>query len=88
MVRNGTLVEKVTGKPARMHGVNFFGWNAQTPNFDGLWAWKDADIPGVDAVGEQNCWVTSWGNRFCSPQSTKANQLLSDIHRLLSAPTP
>lgn len=50
-LRNGTLVERNTGRPAQFRGTNFFGWNTGTLNFDGLWAFDDYEIPNEDSVG-------------------------------------
>jgi hypothetical protein len=33
----GSLAEARTGKPVELHGLNWFGWETDTPGFDGLW---------------------------------------------------
>jgi hypothetical protein len=64
-VTNGRLVERASGAPAQLHGVNFFGWNTDTPNFDGLWAYNDEEVPGYDSVGDagalQRLNISWWG---------------------------
>jgi hypothetical protein len=41
-IQSGTLTEVRSGKPAVLHGLNWFGWETDTPGFDGLWV-SDAD---------------------------------------------
>lgn len=71
---NGTLLEQQTGKAATLHGVNWFGWNTGTLNFDGLWAFCDdkdcspyADIPPYESVGDEGAQrllnISWWGKR-------------------------
>jgi hypothetical protein len=36
-IEGGTLTETKSGKPAELHGLNWFGWETDTPGFDGLW---------------------------------------------------
>lgn len=36
-IAGGSLTEAKTGKVAELHGLNWFGWETDTPGFDGLW---------------------------------------------------
>jgi hypothetical protein len=34
---SGRLIDATTQAPTELHGLNFFGWETGTFNFDGLW---------------------------------------------------
>jgi hypothetical protein len=36
-IAGGSLTEAKSGKVAELHGLNWFGWETDTPGFDGLW---------------------------------------------------
>jgi hypothetical protein len=63
-----------------LHGVNFFGWNTDTPNFDGLWAYNDDEVPGYDSVGDagalQRLNISWWGKRRI------ASDFAAVVHRM------
>jgi hypothetical protein len=40
----GKLVDANSGKPAVLHGVNWFGWHVGSYNFDGLWAFCEQNL--------------------------------------------
>jgi hypothetical protein len=77
---NGRLVQRALGAPAQLHGVNFFGWNTDTPNFDGLWAYNDDEVPGYDSVGDagalQRLNISWWGKRRIT------NDFAAVVHRM------
>uniref|UniRef100_A0A383WE90 Ammonium transporter AmtB-like domain-containing protein n=1 Tax=Tetradesmus obliquus TaxID=3088 RepID=A0A383WE90_TETOB len=79
-VAGGRLIERASGAPAELHGVNYFGWNTDTPNFDGLWAYNDDEIPGYDSVGNAGALqllnISWWGKRRV------ANDFAAVVHRM------
>lgn len=79
-VAGGRLIERASGAPAELHGVNYFGWNTDTPNFDGLWAYNDDEIPGNDSVGNAGALqllnISWWGKRRV------ANDFAAVVHRM------
>lgn len=65
---NGALTDVRTGKPAELHGLNWFGWETSTPGFDGLWV-------RLSLVGKEGDRGVSKGCQTNQPQQLMAHSL-------------